>query len=113
MKQTHRNHPTYWAFLLHRVSGVLLSLFIPVHLYVLGLAVTEGALLDEFLRWSSTPFAKLMETGMVIMLAAHLTGGLRLLGLEFLGWVSWQKTMVALSVGVSLSIGLVFLLNAG
>ncbi len=112
MKRTNRNHPTYWAFLLHRVSGVLLAVFVPVHLYVLSLAINEGALLDEFLRWSSTPVVKLMETGMVVMLAAHLTGGLRLLGLEFLAWYAWQKTALALSVGISLAVGLVFLLNA-
>lgn len=112
MKPTNRNHPTYWAFLVHRVSGVTLAVFIPLHLYVLSLAITDGAVLDQFLGWTSTPVVKLLETGLVIMLAAHLTGGLRLLGLEFLAWYAWQKTVLALSVGVSLGTGLVFLLNA-
>jgi fumarate reductase subunit D len=112
MKRTNHNHPTYWAFLLHRISGVLLGVFVPVHLYVLSLAVSDGAFLDRFLGWSSTPLMKVLETGMVVMLAAHLTGGLRLLGLEFLAWYAWQKTAVALSVGISLAIGLVFFLNA-
>ena len=34
-----RNHPAYWAFLVHRLSGVLLSLFIPLHFWVLGQAL--------------------------------------------------------------------------
>ncbi len=113
MKPTNRNHSTYWAFLVHRMSGVLLAAFIPVHLYVLSLAISDPAMLDKFLGWTSTPVMKFMETGMVIMLAAHLTGGLRLLGLEFLAWYAWQKTALAISIGVSLATGLVFLLNAG
>ena len=35
----HRNHPTYWAFILHRISGLALAIFIPFHLYVLSMAV--------------------------------------------------------------------------
>ena len=37
----HRNHPTYWAFLLHRLSGLALAIFLPVHLYVLSMAVAK------------------------------------------------------------------------
>jgi fumarate reductase subunit D len=113
MKPTNRNHPTYWAFIVHRISGVFLAVFVPIHLYVLSLAISDGAALDQFLGWTSKPVMKVLETGMVILLAAHLTGGLRLLALEFLAWYAWQKTALALSVGVSLATGLVFLLNAG
>ena len=34
----HRNHPGFWAFALHRVSGLALVLFLPFHFLVLGLA---------------------------------------------------------------------------
>ena len=39
----HRNHPAYWAFVLHRLSGLALALFLPVHLYVLSMAIGDGA----------------------------------------------------------------------
>ena len=29
IKVTHRNHATWWAFALHRLSGVALALFLP------------------------------------------------------------------------------------
>ena len=108
----HRNHPTYWAFLAHRLSGLALAAFVPVHLYVLGLALAESSAFADFISWSNTPVLKAIETGLVVFLAAHLTGGLRLLALEFLAWRDWQKTLVALSCGLSLCIGLVFFLNA-
>ena len=31
-----RNHPAWWAFAVHRASGVLLALFLPLHFWALG-----------------------------------------------------------------------------
>jgi len=108
----HRNHAHYWAFVLHRVSGIVLAAFLPVHFYVLALAFENPAALDGLLAWTENPLVKLAEAGLVILLAAHLTGGARLLAIEFLTWHDWQKTVAALAGGASLAIGLVFLLNA-
>jgi len=106
-----RNHPAYWAFLVHRVSGVMLSLFLPLHFWALGQALHGEAGLESFLRWSDQPLVKFAETALVLLLAAHLTGGLRLLALEFLAWRDWQKSLLAAAAGVALAAGLVFLLN--
>ena len=106
-----RNHPAYWAFLVHRVSGVLLSIFLPLHFWALGQALQGEAGLESFLRWSDQPLAKFAETALVLLLAAHLTGGLRLLALEFLAWRDWQKSLLAAAAGITLAAGLAFLLN--
>ena len=110
-KGAHRNHPHYWAFVLHRISGLLLALFLPAHFYVLGLAIEGTAAMDGFLSWSATPFAKIMETGLVVLLAAHLTGGLRLLALEFIATRESSRIAVAIGAGIALCTGLIFLLN--
>jgi len=106
-----RNHPAYWAFIVHRFSGVLLALFLPLHFWALGQALQGAAALDGFLRWTEQPLVKFAETGLVLLLAAHMAGGLRLLALEFLEWREWQKTLLALAAGVSLVVALAFLLN--
>jgi fumarate reductase subunit D len=106
-----RNHPAYWAFLAHRVSGVLLSLFLPLHFWALGRALQGEAGLESFLRWSEQPLVKFAEMVLVLLLAAHLTGGLRLLALEFLAWRDWHKSLLALAAGVTLAAGIAFLLN--
>ncbi len=108
--RTARNHPAYWAFVLHRVSGVALALFLPVHFLVLGRAIGGEAALDDFLRWSDQPLVIAGEWVLVMLLAAHLAGGLRLLALEFLPWRDWQKTLAALAAGFALLAGLVFAL---
>jgi fumarate reductase subunit D len=106
-----RNHPAYWAFLVHRISGLLLTLFLPAHFWALSRAIEGAARLDAFLRWTESPWVRLAETGLVVLLAAHLAGGLRVMALELLAWRDGQKTAIALSAGGSLTIGLVFLLQ--
>ena len=106
-----RNHPAWWAFAVHRVSGVLLTLFLPAHFWVLGRALEGEAGLDRFLRWTEQPAVKLAEIVLVLLLAAHLTGGLRLLALEFLPWRDWQKSLLAAAAGATVVAGLAFLLN--
>ena len=108
-----RSHPAWIAFAVHRVSGLLLALFLPLHFWALSRAIQGEAALDGFLRWTANPVVKFAETLLVILLAAHLGGGLRVMALEFLGWRSSQKAMVAASAGIALAVGLLFLLNLG
>ena len=105
-----RNHPAWWAFLVHRLSGIGLALFLPAHFLALGTALEGEARLDAFLRWTERPWVVAGEWGLVILLAAHLAGGLRLLALEFLPWREWQKTLAAIAAGFALLTGLVFAL---
>ena len=54
---------------------------------------------------------KLAEMGLVLLLAAHLAGGLRVLALEFLPWRDWQKTLRrrrrrALAAGLAFALAL-------
>ena len=106
-----RGHPAYWAFVLHRVSGLALAIFLPFHFYVLAMAV-ERARLDGFLRWTEAPLVKLAEAGLVFFLAAHLTGGLRLLAAEFLTWRERQQDRIAIAAGIALFAAVAFLMSA-
>ncbi|MEP7069284.1 MAG: succinate dehydrogenase, cytochrome b556 subunit [Usitatibacter sp.] len=105
-----RNHPAYWAFLVHRVSGIALALFLPAHFFALASVLRGEEVLDGFLRWSDQPLVKAAEWILITLLAAHLAGGLRLLALEFLPWREWQKSLAALAAAFALIVGLVFAL---
>jgi fumarate reductase subunit D len=106
-----RNHPAYWAFVVHRVSGVLLALFLPFHFWALGQALNGAAALEGFLRWTDHPLVKFSELGLVLLLGAHLTGGVRLLMLEFLDWREWQKALLAVATVLTAIVGVVFVFN--
>ena len=105
-----RNHPAFWAFLVHRVSGLALGAFLPLHFLVLGTALGGEGRFAEAVAWTQQPLVKVAEWGLVLLLAAHLTGGLRLLALEFLPWRDWQRTLAALAAGVSIAFALAFAL---
>ena len=107
----HRKQSLWIAFLLHRLSGLALALFLPFHFYILGLAVRDDAALDGYLVLTHNPAVKLAEFGLVFLLAVHLFGGLRLLALEFLPWRDWQKSLAAGAVGVAFLLACGFLLR--
>ena len=95
-----------WVALVHRVSGIALALFLPAHFWVLG----QGLAMDAFLKWTEQPLVKFAEWGLVVLLAAHLGGGLRVLALEFLSWRDWQKSLAAAAAALTLAWGLAFAL---
>jgi fumarate reductase subunit D len=92
--------------LVHRVSGLALALFLPVHFWALG----RGLEFESFLRWTEQPLVKLAEWGLVVLLAAHFGAGLRVLAVEFLDWHDWQKSLAAAAAAVTLGVGLAFAL---
>jgi len=108
----HRGHPLWIAWLIHRLSGLALAVFLPVHFLVLGLALTDTAALDGVLRWTESPLVKAAETGLVLLLGLHLFGGLRLLALEFLPWSPRQKTYAAAAVASACAVSVGFFLSA-
>ena len=105
-----RRHLAWWAFLVHRLSGVALALFLPLHFWVLGSALEGEVGLERELLWTEQPLVIAGEWALIVLLAAHLAGGLRLLALEFLPWRNWQKTLATLAEGFALAAGLAFAL---
>jgi fumarate reductase subunit D len=105
-----KGHVGSWAALVHRVSGILLTLFLPAHFYALGSTLQSAAAFDALLAWTHEPLVKFAEWGIVVLLAAHLGGGLRVLALEFLPWRDWQKSLAAAAAGLTLAVGLAFAL---
>ncbi|HUF80219.1 MAG TPA: succinate dehydrogenase, cytochrome b556 subunit [Burkholderiales bacterium] len=97
---------SYWVAIVHRVSGIALALFLPLHFWALARALE----LDAFLAWTEQPLVKLTEWGIVLALAAHLAGGLRVLALEFLPWSARQKALTAGAAAATVAVGLAFAL---
>jgi len=107
-----RNHKAYWAFLGHRLSGIALALFLPLHFLALGLALESAAALDAMLVFTDLPLVKAAEWGLVVLLAVHMAFGLRLLALEFLPWPASgdaRTALIAAGAGGALVVGLIFL----
>ena len=105
----HRANALWLAALVHRLSGLALAIFLPLHFLTLGLAIEGEARLESFLRWSDRPVVKLAETILVFLLAIHMLGGLRLLMLENLAWLDGQKRIALLAAAASMILAFAFL----
>lgn len=112
MKPLPRAHPLWIAYVIHRLSGLALALFLPLHFWVLALALTDPARLDGFLALTEAGVVKLAEFGLVFLLAVHMFGGLRLMALEWLPWRPAQKTLAAGAAAASFLVAALFLMRA-
>jgi fumarate reductase subunit D len=107
----HRTGTLWLAALIHRLSGLALAIFLPLHFLVLALALHRAAQLDAFLRWTDQPPVKLAEGLLVFLLTVHLLGGLRVLVIENFDWRDGQKQLATLATTISAIVAFVFLIR--
>jgi fumarate reductase subunit D len=101
------------AAMIHRLSGIALAIFLPLHFLALASALNGANALDAFLTVIRQPLVELAEIGIVIALALHMTLGLRVLAIEFLDFR--EKTLLPLSVCIAavFTVGILFIFNLG
>lgn len=102
----------WWAAFGHRISGVALALFLPLHFLALGLALEGADSLDAFLRFADLPLVKAAELGLVILLNLHLLLGLRVLAIELLPWHGQRLRLVYGSIALAIVAGALFVVSA-
>ena len=108
----HRRDALWLAFIVHRLSGLALACFLPLHFLALALALDGEARLDGFLEWTANPMVKLAETALVFLLAVHMLGGLRVLVIENLPWREGQKQLATAALVAAALAAIVFLVRA-
>ena len=107
----HRGNALWLAALVHRLSGLALAIFLPLHFLALGLAIQGEARLESFLRWTDQPLVKFAEVALVFLFTVHLLGGLRILVIENLDWRDGQKQLATLAAAVSAIVAFAFLVR--
>ena len=107
-----RRNALWMAAMVHRISGLALACFLPLHFLTLGLAINGEARLDGTLRWMDAPLFKIGETVLVFLLAVHMLGGIRVLVIENLPWRDGQKRLVTAALAVAALAAIVFIVRA-
>ena len=107
----HRGSGLWLAAMVHRISGLALAIFLPLHFLTLGLALEGEARLQNFLSWSDQPLVKAAEIGLVFLFTVHLLGGLRILVIENLNWRDDQKQLATLAAALSAIVAFAFLVR--
>jgi fumarate reductase subunit D len=108
----HRRDALWVAAMVHRISGLALACFLPLHFLTLGLAIDGEAHFDDFLKWTANPVVKLAETGLVFLLAVHMLGGLRVLWIENMPWRDGQKQLAFAALAIACVAAIAFLVTA-
>jgi fumarate reductase subunit D len=112
MRASHKQ-PGFVAALLHRLAGIALAIFLPMHFLALATALNGADALDAFLKATAHPVLKIAEGGIVVALALHMALGLRVLAIEFLPLRERTGTVVTACLAAGVAVGVIFLLNAG
>ncbi len=110
MRASHRQ-PGFVAALLHRLAGIALAIFLPIHFYVLSAAINGADALDAFLKVTAHPLLKLSEGTIVVALALHMALGLRVLAIEFVPLREKTRVAVSICIAAAFAVGVLFLLN--
>jgi succinate dehydrogenase / fumarate reductase cytochrome b subunit len=75
-----------WAFVLHRISGVALALYLLLHVLDISLVMYGPRVFNAFLGfYHQWPF----RIGLILVMAAvvyHAFNGLRIILMDFTGW---------------------------
>ncbi len=82
-----------WAFLLHRLTGILLVLYLFLHFYVLSTLSRGANAYDNLTVLMESPFLLLLELGLVAVIVYHGLNGIRLMLLTLNVGVKQQKEM--------------------
>ena len=112
MRASHKQRG-FIAAMLHRLSGIALAIFLPLHFLALGTALNGANALDSFLTLTRNPLVEAAEFGLVAALALHMMLGLRVLAIEFLDFREKTAAIVSVCAAAACAAGLVFVLNIG
>jgi fumarate reductase subunit D len=103
--------PGFLAAMLHRLSGMALAIFLPMHFVALGMALNGADSLQSFLGVTHSGLVRIAEWGLVTALGLHMALGIRVLAIEFFAVRERSALVVSACVACSLTVGLLFLLN--
>jgi fumarate reductase subunit D len=111
MKRASHRQRGYVAAMLHRLSGIALAVFLPLHFLALATALNGAAALDTFLAVTRQPVVAFFEWAIVVALAVHLTLGLRVLAVEFFDFRETTLVPVSICLAAVAAVGLILALN--
>jgi fumarate reductase subunit D len=110
-RRAYRRETLWNAALVHRLSGIGLAVFLPLHFLVLGLAISGAAKLEGFMRLTQMPAVELAEALLIFLLVVHFLGGLRLLVVENGSWFTGQKCAALAAGALAAIVAFVFLVR--
>ncbi|MEN9923685.1 MAG: hypothetical protein RIS09_1199 [Actinomycetota bacterium] len=79
----YRGREGMWSWVLHRITGVAVFLFLFVHVLDTALVRVDPALYDAVIATYKTPIVNVMEVGLVGAVLFHALNGVRIVLIDF------------------------------
>jgi len=95
MYRGYRGSHGHWAWLLHRISGVGIMLFLMVHIVDTFLAGFGSEVYDHVMALYKAPLFMVLEVALVAGVVYHAVNGLRVIIIDF--WpdaLRWHKQLI-------------------
>ena len=95
-------HPGYWAFILNRVTALGLTLYLAMHLVMLGKLAQGAEAYDSFVKLAKTPVVMVGEILVIMAGLIHGMNGLRIALTSFGIGVRHQKLIFWIIMALSI-----------
>lgn len=103
----YRGKSGQWSFLGHRISGVLVFLFLLLHIVDVSLVNLSASVYDEVHQLYGNIVLRVFEVGLLLALVFHSLNGLRIVVLDFFpGAVRQERRLLSAVVVVTLAVGI-------
>ena len=92
-------HPGQYAFSLHRVTGIALTIYLLLHITLHSTALLFGPdAYDRLLSKLENPFGRFLELLTILAVVIHMSNGLRLILIDFLDMARGHRRLAFLAV---------------
>jgi len=82
-----------WSYLLHRITGIGLAVYLLMHTWVLSSARTSPEAFTERLGTVQSPLFHFLEFFLSVAVFWHLLNGIRITVADFFSWTRIQKPL--------------------
>jgi succinate dehydrogenase / fumarate reductase, cytochrome b subunit len=89
------------SFILRRLTGVALVLYLLLHMWVIGSSMSGPETFNARLNFVQTPIFKILEIGLLAAVVYHAFDGLRLLIVHYLNVTEYRKSLFYAAFGVA------------
>jgi succinate dehydrogenase / fumarate reductase, cytochrome b subunit len=106
IKLVYKGKSGQWAFVGHRVSGVLVFMFLLLHIVDVSLINSDPVLYDEVHELYGNILLRIFEVGLLFALLFHSLNGLRIVLVDFFpGMVRNERRLSSIVLTLTLLIG--------
>ena len=100
------------AWILHRITGVFLTIYLMMHLIVVGQSVRSKEAFDAALHFVQQPPFVVLDAGLAGIVTYHGLNGLRIVAFD-LGWgIRAQKALFWISLVLAVAVFIISLVAA-